>query len=154
MDHVPTLDEMRDRTRHARALGDRHLREAMLASVMADAITLAVAAGHLAGSYDALMRLGFERHEIFRHHDEAMRIARHRRGSRERTREDDTGRRLSAALARELGLTESGPHGDEPPRPLPRSPELAAMVERITRAGAGAAVIFGVVPAALLIVLP
>lgn len=141
MDHVPTLEEMRDRTRHARALGDRHLREAMLASVMADAIALAIAAGHLAGSYEALMRLGFERHEVFRYRDAAMRIMLHRLAGQSRRGPCDTERRLSAALARELGLTESGPFGDEPPRPLPRSPGLAEMVERITRTLAGGAAI-------------
>lgn len=154
MDHTPTLAEMRDRVRHARMLEDRDLRAAMMESVMADAIALAIASGNLAGAYNALMRLGFERHEIFRHRGAAIQICGHRMNRDMAAESAAQERRIATRLAREFGLTVSGPHGDEPLRPLPRSPGLAEMVERISRTLAGALVVFGVVPAALLLILP
>ena len=151
---LPTLADMRDRVRHARAITDRDLREALVASVMADAIGLAIASGNLGGSYTAMVRPGFEHHEGFRLRDSAMDIAQARLVRRTRPEPAPLEPALSLALAREFGLTASGPHGDEPPPRPPRAAGLAEMVERIGRVLAGAAVVFGIVPAALLLILP
>lgn len=146
---LPTLADLRDRLGHARGLADQALAEEALVDLMADTINIAIRSGHLAATYDALMAVGFSRREVFAWREESVRQAAWK--LRRAAREADA--RCTAALEREFGLTSDGPFGDEPP-PAPCSPGLAEMVERVSRTGAGAIAVFGILPAALLLILP
>lgn len=150
MIQIPTLADLRDRLGHARGLADQALAEEALVDLMADTINIAIRSGHLAAAYDALMAVGFSRREVFAWREESVRQAAWK--LRRAVREADA--RCTAALEREFGLTSDGPFGDEPPPPAPRSPGLAEMVERVSRTGAGAIAVFGILPAALLLILP